>query len=1184
MGEAVTAVRKQIFEHPSNLRLNNLDIPKILVVLTDGQANDVKPEYQLANVVPTLSDYIVIAVGITSHVNKEQLRLLVGGDDSKIFNPEDFSKLDSFIKDVADKLCEPIVNCKLSEWSSWTTCDAECGSSVSGEKTQTRKIITPPSNGGRTCDNVTRTSECLPENCEVNCVPGPWTKWSDCIADCSSNTGVLNIEGKKTRTRPIQTPSQFGGQECSGMTESEICVTQCPIDCKVSEWTEGPCVAPCTEGGATTGTRIISRKIQEEAKNSGEACPTDLEKEKTCITECPYQCKLGEWGDWSVCDGECTEKNQAQSVGQQFRMRPIEVAGDNCGERNQTQDCLSKCKVDCELSEWIPGKCEVDCTGQQGNITGLRQEHKTVLTPPAHGGAQCGETNRTRVCTNDCGVSCQHSDYSDWKCEAKCKPGQINAPGVATRTLQIFQNASDCPQPVQTKDCLKDCPISCVPSNWVDDPCPIDCAGKEGKQVALINSTRHILTAAKEGGAPCGELSKTKTCEVDCGVRCITEWTLWSECNVDCSVPEASMSKFVEGVQTREKIKLNNVSDASCDLAADSKPCFETCDIDCAYTDWIEQDCNATCSNPTFAGTTFGYIVSTRGVERQSQGKGQPCGDLQKEGICTLECTPKCQTSEWSAWVCDYDCANADNGIVTGNNTRSRVITFKGDGNCGDLGESKPCLESCDQDCKYSDWHEGICDAQCGEGIVKGSRTYTRDVLQNALNNGKNCPELQKTEECTKDCGYACQYSDWGNWYGCDADCSSVSAGSSFAEGTENRIRHITRPGDGCPALSDTRACKADCPVDCLLEKYEDLGCDAVCENDSSVPVVLGNRTWVTSIKVSPQNNGKKCDDLIKREPCYEKCKVDCKLGEFVSTGCNASCGEGIVKGTITFQAAVIRTAQNGGEECPPHEKEEECEVECQVDCEVGDENLEKACTASCASDDIDEFGYASGIKTYKRAVTKRPQFGGAKCVDTVRYEDCKIPCPVPCAIGDWEAGDCNAQCNNIDAIVNGTRTFTRKLLHPLNGGAECPSAYKVDSCSLECDVDCQVSDWSKGEICEQDCLNNKSYNGTRVETRYIKVHPQGNGKTCPELKRTIKCSEPEVCQRCEFAHKKVCNAKCVAGVDTVEGIYEKKYMVISEHTRTCVPEPAVESDEPCTKACSFSALNPNANFGSFSR
>lgn len=54
----------------------------------------------------------------------------------------------------------PVIDCKLSGWSPWSTCSASCGI---GWKTRSRYIIQMPQNGGKLCDKkkLVKNNRCI---------------------------------------------------------------------------------------------------------------------------------------------------------------------------------------------------------------------------------------------------------------------------------------------------------------------------------------------------------------------------------------------------------------------------------------------------------------------------------------------------------------------------------------------------------------------------------------------------------------------------------------------------------------------------------------------------------------------------------------------------------------------------------------------------------------------------------------------------------------------------------------------------------------------------------------------------------------------------------------------------------------------------------------------------------------
>merc|ERR1719414_7728 len=74
------------------------------------------------------------------------------------------------------------INCKVSSWSRFSGCSAECGGGV---RQRMRKIKVHPRYGGEPCGDLTETEACNVQDCNRNCKLGRWSRWSTCTKACS---------------------------------------------------------------------------------------------------------------------------------------------------------------------------------------------------------------------------------------------------------------------------------------------------------------------------------------------------------------------------------------------------------------------------------------------------------------------------------------------------------------------------------------------------------------------------------------------------------------------------------------------------------------------------------------------------------------------------------------------------------------------------------------------------------------------------------------------------------------------------------------------------------------------------------------------------------------------------------------------------------------------------------------
>lgn len=311
------------------------------------------------------------------------------------------------------------VDCQLSDWSAWSICSITCGQN--GTKRSQRTAILNASHGGYDCD-IDRQRQALCNGstliCPVPCGWYQWGPWTDTCGDmCVGNTssryrGQIPGTGIGELVAPCNPADGIQTLACPGST----------IDCAHCEWSHwhdwGACQLSC---GAPRGSRNRFRHMVTLQSGIGRNCTGQPKDSTPCpnLFDCPSDCHLGFWQDWSDCSVSC-------GTGLQNRTRPMQDQKHGgrpcCQTAPDSRRCLNiqslsiyqpcvrpTCIFGCRVDEWG------DWSHCSATLGGYRNRSRYV-----NGSSQCTMVNRDHQKVS-CNVTasnkiqdCLYTDWSRW--------------------------------------------------------------------------------------------------------------------------------------------------------------------------------------------------------------------------------------------------------------------------------------------------------------------------------------------------------------------------------------------------------------------------------------------------------------------------------------------------------------------------------------------------------------------------------------------------------------------------------------------------------------------------------------------------------------------------------------------------------------------------------------------------
>ncbi|CAD7953268.1 unnamed protein product [Amoebophrya sp. A120] len=938
------------------------------------------------------------------------------------------------------------------------------------------------------------------------------------------------------------------GEECDPVREKTMpCgLPECPVDCRLSEWT--PMFPDCAPSCGDDRTRTRNRVVEQPMLHGGRTCAEvdqsgnsgALQEVTDCpVLGCPVDCVMSDWTT-TGCSKTC---GQGTETFTRTVVVPDANGGTACGQPTNTTTCfLRHCPVDCDLGPWR-NQPDTDCTETCGDA-GLQSQIRDIQTDPLHGGASCaevdpfsldGSTTRDVPCNREpCPIHCVVTEWFDTSdCTLSCNGGQkmqrrnITTPadhgGTACPTLLEQQVACN-NQP---------CPVDCQMSDWKLNETIVPQCSKTCGSDGTAEQYRTVAIAPDYGGAACpNETTRQINCRAvnpplvpeHCPIPCVLaeEWTDVGDCDADCG---GGLQQ-----QEREILQAPDYGAPPCPVPRTrAVECnLQECNVDCQMSDWANAEgaeCSASCTDTLNPNSPV--IRQVRTILQSPSGVGQTCGKTERFVPCNENtfCAIDCIMNEWLP------------------------------------AATLPLVDPSDA---YQEITEpGVCSSSCGNGTFVQRRT----VQQAMAHNGAACPtERERTLECNKQpCPVDCELGEFlpnTAQHPCTTTCGG---------GTQKYVREVVKEAQhgGDDSCKDQEmelvvpCAMQECPIDCVLGDWQQL-------NDGQCSTSCGfvGRLSYTRTKQVEANGGASCakvaetvdqadnadpsisintDLTMKSTDCSAEdrkpCPVDCVLSEEYDpntlTECTKTCGGG----TRMWYKTRLVDPLNGGQECDDSEEQvRPCnEQNCPRDCELSDWQDEGACSLSCGT----------GQQKRVRGIEVGPANEGAACETDpsldendpaadepwlAKFVACKTdPCPIDCVVSEW-AVQGNEECN--PTCAGGLKLKIREHVTEAKfGGAACSEfpTQETVSCNLPaCPRDCEVGDWviPGNEDCKRngvpvDC----GAGATKTKTRQVtNGGAENGGAVCPDLEAEVDCvlnDCPIDCEQTEWFKVGNCTKSC---------------------------------------------------------
>jgi hypothetical protein len=1044
-------------------------------------------------------------------------------------------------------------------------CDKSCGV---GKQSRTHTVVKAAAHGGDACPE-SEQRVCNTAACPIDCLVSGWSAFSECTESCG-------LTGTKSRSRTITRATQHGGKACVGATEgwtqTHGCNRfDCAVDCRESGWSEyGACSVTC--GG---GRKHRSKSVITAAAHGGSACKATHPDEYAGVcspSQCPINCKLSEWGAFGECSRSCGNgvHRRARSI-----ITFPAYGGNICDDTEETANCNSgllcsgfkKTPATYRTISFSLGFKDSVTPAYAQNVlraTGMYAKFgDSVAAVHIIGISGRRLTAAAKSAKNDDGKT-----YNVFRISVVTKSagsaGALAAfvvGGSFKTVLGGFSAILECKDGVCT---VINVPIDCEITGFgASSECSATC-GLNGVQ----SMSPVIARPRRFGGQRCPP-SQQRACNTDikCPVDCVvTGWSGWSSCGKSCGGGTSTRTRSMlvaptyayepEGVTDRYTVPAGKACPSP---FTQHEGCnTHACPVDCVVSGWsVWGSCSHTCG----AGTQR----RSRSISTTAANGGIACtAVLDAARTCPAQdpCAVDCEVSEWGDWsTCTKSCGGGASRSRARSIITPTVFTGKACGSlesfdwtCGSIACPIDCIDS------GWDWH-ATCSEPCGSA---GVQRAVKATLRPAQYGGKACPTAEKVVPCNShpctqlvsarvsvDMRLQFDTASLGEPLPLTDPVAMASRllpaikAATLAHPEVNRaidwanigwtnIGAATTCTTGRTSTASTWAC-VDFPLKLLLHDASQV---------PNVKVILATQAEMRAhLRVTDHTAAAKTRHLSPAHQFQRRVLgslgitasnaalssvtsavvvivandiVDCALSSWsLFPVCSRSCGG---HSEVHRARSVVTTAAFGGKACGAVEDSKNCmsDFACPIDCVLSEWSGWAVCSAECGG----------GTQSRSKRSITAARYGGKACGTALDSRNCNTkPCPVHCRFAWNEWTDCDKSCGG------GEQSRSHEVITAAaHGGDECPSHEERVCKTSACPVDCVQSAWSTSGACSKSCNT-----GTKTKTRSTIAPANHGGNSCGTAEVSTSCNSFQCAEDCEMSAWGTwsgCDRTCGLGTD----------------------------------------------------